>query len=229
MGDESQRNNSPMRPEDEKVATPEEYIGRIMDVDGTPHRVEAILAIGSKYVVFDLRDLEDGAIGHVLKVLRDEFDPARPLRAAIPEAALELDQDPDRLLAICNRLLELNPKDETAAFNQGVAFVAKNQIAQALSSFNLAVSLTPADPWNLIQRASCCARLGHDAECLRDMVTASEHSLAELSECLRQAPKHAALIRQSLEQVARDEPATSESRRVLRDLFGPTTYMNRIK
>jgi hypothetical protein len=69
-------------PEDRAPPRPEDFIGKIIESD---HRVESIEAVGSKFVVFNLRNLKTGEIDQVMKVLRQEFDPRHPLLARLSQ------------------------------------------------------------------------------------------------------------------------------------------------
>lgn len=212
--------DSRLLPEDAPVPTPEECIGNVENIDNVSYRWESIRAVGSKFVVFDLRNLKSGEIEKVVKVPREKFDPRVPLLHALPEAMDHVDQDPDRVIRICERWLELDPREETAFFNKGVALMKKNKIAQAVEAFTHAISLSPDDLWNLIHRASCFARLNLDRECWEDFLSASNQDYQQLTHCLRNVPGHSRTIQQSLKRLARADPSNPQVKQVLRDYFG---------
>jgi tetratricopeptide (TPR) repeat protein len=162
--------NEACLPEDRPVPRPEDWIGGTVEPD---HRVEGIEAIGSKFVVFRLLNLRTGQIDQVAKVPLEEFDPRKSLVEALHSAMKDLSRNPDRMIRICNRLLAMDPACEAAAFNKGVALLAKQDANAALEAFNVALALQPGDVWNLIHRAACFAALGRDAESLRDLQTAT--------------------------------------------------------
>lgn len=207
-------------PEDEPVPAPEDYVGRTIERGDGARRIDSINAIGSKFVVFDLRNLASGEIEEVLKVPRSAFDPMRPLIAAFPEATRNAERNPDRIIRICNKLLELDPSQEAAAFTKGVAHLMKQEIPEALEGFDLAVSISPHDALNLIHRASCFAMLDKDHECLRDISVAAAHSSRDLSVGLVHVSGHAATIRQSLRRSERAQRSNPRARQLLREYWG---------
>lgn len=204
------------------MPTPDDYIGRTIETDGTSHRIESVRSIGSRFVVFELRNLESGEIDRVLKVSHDEFDPIRPLVNGLREAAADLERNPDRVIRICDRWLALRPTEEAAAFNKGVAHLEKNELRFAREALDLAVSLAPRDLWNLIHRASCLARMSADRECVRDVLTALDVDGQQFGSCLARVPGHGAAIRRALKRSLRAEPSNQRVRQVLRDSLGPS-------
>lgn len=207
-------------PEDERVPEAEDYLGRTFESDGVSREVDSINAIGSKFVVFNLRNSTTGEIDQVLKVLHSEFDPKRPLIEAFPEAANNMKRDPARVIRICERLLELDPTEETWAFNKGVAHLTKQEIPEALEAFELALSLAPGDIWNLIYRASCFAKLNRDEECLRDCQLAASHGGDQLGRYLVSVPAHADAISRSLKRIRTKEPSNQHAKQLLGKQLG---------
>src|SRR5689334_10106199 len=143
-------------PENIPVPRPEDYIGKTVESE---HRIESIEAVGSKFVVFKMRNLKTGEVDRVLKVLREVFDPRAPLFKALPAAMKDISRNPDRAVRICDRLLTLDPANEAAAFDKGVALMASKKPDAALEAFNLAIDLAPKDILNLVHRAACLGRL----------------------------------------------------------------------
>jgi len=209
-------------PEDRLVPRPEDYIGRRI---GTDHQVESIEAIGSKFVVFKLRNLKTGMTDQVMKVPRTEFDPQAALWQALPEALRGMRGNPDRVVRICDRLLAIEPKSEAAAFNKGVALLAGKQPAAALEAFNLAVTLQPKDLLNLIHRAACLAMLQRDDESLRDFQTAADLDTGQLKTLLTKVPRLAGAIRQAIARLAKTAANREDARNVLRAHFSPGTRL----
>jgi len=208
--------NEACLPEDRPVPRPEDWIGRTVESD---HRVEAIEAIGSKFVVFRLLNLRTGQIDRVLKVPRQEFDPRKSLVEALHPAIKDLSRNPDRVIRICDRLLAMDPACEAAAFNMGVALLAKQDTNAALEAFNVALALQPGDVWNLIHRAACFAALGRDAETLRDLQTAAGLDHARLNKMLTMVSRHAEAIRHALRRLVNASASPGEARQALRAHF----------
>jgi hypothetical protein len=117
--------SDPGLPEDRPVPVPEDYLGSTMMINGVEYRLDGIEAIGSKVVVFRARNTATNTVDLVAKVPRSEFDPRQPLLEALPIAVKDLDQNPDRVIRICERLLKLDPTMEAAAFNLGIACYQK--------------------------------------------------------------------------------------------------------
>lgn len=206
-------------PEDALVPTPESYIGGVID-NGT-HRIDSINAIGSKFVVFNLRNIKSGEIDQVAKILKEEFDPRAPLLKALPQAAADMTRNPDRVIKICDRLLKLDPTIEAAAFDKGVAHDVKGETAPALEAFNLALSIAPGDVWNLVYRATCYASLKRDKECLDDVLAAAATDGELLKTALLQLRRSFAAIRCSLQRLAQENPGSEAARMALQAYFGP--------
>ena len=205
-------------PEDRPVPVPEDYLGSTMMKDGVEYRLDGIEAIGSKFVVFRARNVATNTVDLVAKVPRSDFDPRQPLLEALPIALEDLTQNPDRVIRICERLLNLDPTIEAAVFNLGIARYAKKDIAGALDAFERALSLAPQDGWNLLHRASCLALLGRDEECLRDFLTATEDGDA-VRGALVHVRGHALNIKTALGRLSRRGPAGNAAMQALDDYF----------
>lgn len=203
-------------PEDKPPPRPEDCIGKIIEQN---HRIEAVEAIGSKYVVFRLRNLTTDNIDQVLKIPRITFDPRGPLLEALPQAMQDLAHDPNRAIRICDRLLALDPANEAAAFDKGVALLAKKEPAAALEAFNLALSIAPADIMNLIHRGACLASLHRDDESLRDLQVAADLNKIQLTKSLAFVSVHALTIGQALTRLATNSRNRYIARQLLRAHF----------
>ncbi len=200
-------------PEDRPVPRPEDYIGKMVEPD---LQVGSIVAIGSKFVVFKLRNLRTGKNDEVMKVWKVEFDPRTPLLEALPKAMEELRDNPDRVIRICDRLLALDSSMAAAAFDKGVALLVKDQPSAALQAFNQAIALEPADVTNLLHRAACFATLGRHDDMLRDLSTAADLNDLLLKDVLLSAPAIAEKIRESLLRLSKN----CHTRQMLRLYFG---------
>lgn len=131
-----------------------------------------------------------------------------------------MDHDPDRVLQICERWLELDPTEEAIFFNKGVAHFVKRQFQLAVEAFDDAVSLAPGDLWNLIHRASCLATLERDRECLRDLLLAATQDSRKFGAYLRAVPRVSAAIPGSLRRIDYGKPSDPRARQLLREYFG---------
>jgi hypothetical protein len=205
-------------PEDKPVPRPEDYIGKVIESD---LQVDSILAVGSKWVVFKLRNLRTGESDEVMKVWKEEFDPRTPLLEALPQAMDDLSRNPDRVVRVCDRLLALDPTIEAAAFDKGVALLVKEEAHAALDAFSLAVALQPRDILNRVHRAACLAKLERDDGALRDLEAAADLDDAQLKKVLLMVPFLAGDIRQALKRLARTDGSGEPARQVLRAFFGP--------
>jgi tetratricopeptide (TPR) repeat protein len=204
-------------PEDRPVPKPEDWIGSTMNLDGIEYRLDGIEAIGSKFVVYRARNCATNDVDKVAKVPRQDFDPRQPLFEALPIALNNLEKDPDRLIRICDRLLQLDPTIEAAAFNLGVARYEKEDIVGALEAFESALSLAPGDLWNLLHRVSCLALLSRDEECLREFLAAAEMHGAKVRDALRHIGPHALNIRTALGRLSRSQPPGNAAMQALDD------------
>jgi tetratricopeptide (TPR) repeat protein len=209
-------------PEDRPVPVPEDYLGTTMMINGVGYRLDAIEAIGSKFVVFRARNTATNTVDLVAKMPRSDFDPRQPLLEALPIALKDLDQNPDRVIRICERLLKLDPTMEAAAFNLGIACYQKKDIASALDAFERALALAAQDGWNLLHRASCLALLGRDEECLHDFRKAAEVMEVEsdgVHGALGHIRGHALNIQTALGRLSRRGPTGNSAMQALDDYF----------
>jgi len=206
-------------PEDRPVPVPEDYVGSTTTMDGVEYRYDGIEAIGSKFVVFRLRNMATNTVDQVAKIQRMEFDARGPLLEALPIAMEELTKNPDRVIRICERLMNLDPTIEAAAFDLGVARYEKKEVAGALDAFERALALAPQDGWNLLHRASCLALLGRDEECLHDFRTATEVAGDGIRGALAHIRGHAQNIQTALGRLSRRGPDGNAAMQALDDYF----------
>jgi len=212
----------PGLPEDRPVPVPEDYLGSTMMIDGAEYRLDGIEAIGSKFVVFRARNVATNTVDLVAKMPREDFDPRQPLLEALPIALKDLDQNPDRVIRICERLLKLDPTMEAVAFDLGIACYEKEDIAGALDAFERALALAPQEGWNLLHRASCLALLGRDEECLHDFLKATEVADVEgdgVRGALGHIRGHALNIQTALGRLSRRGSAGNPAMQALDDYF----------
>ena len=205
-------------PEDKPVPKPEDYIGSLV---GSTHKIDSVLAIGSKFVVFKTRNLKTGEVDQVAKILLEVFDPRTPLLAAMHEVMAGVGHNPERVIRLCDRLLLLDPNMEAAVFNKGVALIAKKDYGAALEAFNSALNLLPGDQLNLVHRSACFAMLGKDAESLCDLHSASTMGADQLRKTLSIVRPLASAIRHALVRQLQSKQNSQVAHQMLRKYYGP--------
>lgn len=206
-------------PEDEPFLTPEQHVGATIELEGVPHRIDSILATGGTMVVFSLTNLHTGKSDHVLKIPREQFDPRPRLEHALKEALQGVQDNPNRVVKICDMLLELDPNSEVAAFDKGVALMVKQEADRALEAFDLAIAISPTDLWNWLQKTSCLAMLGLDVESRDNFLITTKLDAKGTRECLSHAPGLAKEIQAALERVISQNPADGAAKRAFDEYF----------
>ncbi len=206
-------------PEDEPILTPEQHVGATIELEGVPYRIDSILATGGTMVVFSLTNLHTGKSDQVLKILREHFDPRPRLAEALTDALQAVQDDPDRVVKICDMLLALDPSSEVAAFDKGVALMVKGEGERALDAFDLAIAISPADLWNWLQKTSCLAMLGRDGDTLYSFLVATNLDAIGTRECLAQAPGLAKEISGALKRLASQNSSDTAAQRALEEYF----------
>jgi len=175
--------------------------------------------MGAEMVVFSLTNLETGKSDLVMKIPRAEFDERAVLEEALADALKALDRDPDRVIKICDRLLVSDPFCDVAAFDKGVALMAKGENGAAIQSFDLAIELDPNDPWNHLQKAVCLAEVQRDAECLECYQRVRNMDPHLTLECLQKASGLARRIRSAIKRIAKNNSNADLAQRILREDF----------
>ena len=76
------------------------------------------------------------------------------------------------VIAVCDRTLRRNPRDEEAYAMRGWACAALDLNAQALANSNRAIELDPGDEWVYVIRARALHELGNNAQSVNDCTKA---------------------------------------------------------
>jgi hypothetical protein len=166
--------------------------GTMFKLDGRLKRIEGILGEGREKIVYELTDVETG---EKLALQRFRDDSAVILRRRLNELVKDLDGNADAVIATCDQLLQIDPTDETAAYNKGVVLlVGKKEYERALECFDKAAGRSPGDILNILHRAAALAYLELNVESLGDVARAIEISSTDAAVCMQQLPWLAQVI-----------------------------------
>lgn len=187
-----------------EVVLPEDWIGAIFVDDGVRYEIRSILGQGESSVVFETANLRNRKI-FALSIFRHYIDPINSLKDEMNEIAKN-DYDPDKMIEVCNKILERKPDSEPAIFNKGIAFLQKGYHKEALDAFSLAVSLAPQDVIDWLHRALCFAVLKDDHAAITDVQVALDIDNSTAISVLETLSESMEPIKASFERVLKNEP-----------------------
>lgn len=91
---------------------------------------------------------------------------------------------PKAVIALCDRVLESVPTEETALFNKGTALLIEKDYVQAHACFGKYLDVLREDVITLLYDSVSLAGMGEDRSALQRFVRADELSQEQCRECL---------------------------------------------
>jgi tetratricopeptide (TPR) repeat protein len=199
--------------------TPQDYIGAIMNIEGSCYRIVSFQT-GGYGVVFDLLNLDTGKIDKAIKMALADFDPETILNKQLGEALRHIKENPDKVIQICDRLLEFNPNNEAAALLKAAALSVKGELEQALELYDLAIAIAPTDLANWLNKGIILAKLNKHTEALEHFWVAASSNSKGVSSYLQQMKEQAAIFEESINKVIELNPQQgTRARDALRQFF----------
>jgi tetratricopeptide (TPR) repeat protein len=208
--------DDPQDGQQNRVTKPEDMIGITGRLNGVPHKINSILGKGDNKVVFSLVNVESGR-GIALAFSLTIFDPRNELADYLQSQGQHY--DPDGVIDHCNRVLELCPGDHIAAFNKGVALLAKRQFLEANRALEIALASQPTDLYALAYNACALAGAGEHSKAVACLRVAEEADREGIHEYLRSFEREKELLFLSVQEVLRLDPTHSDARRLLETYF----------
>jgi tetratricopeptide (TPR) repeat protein len=199
--------------------TPEDYIGAETSLDGVRYKVDSVLGTGGFMVVFKLMNMDTGQCDQVLKVFREEFDAETILIKKYKKAMENLKHDPDLVIKISERLLELRPNDDAILFNKASAHCQKKEYQQALDCYDLAIAQAPDDLYNWLAKAATLSQLGRYSEAVDHLATAHSIDAGWVRAYYQEMDFQAAAVKESLREVLKHHSQDQQASQLLRELF----------
>ena len=192
-------------------------VGRTFNMDGRRKRVEGILGEGKDKIVYSVVDVETGekTAFATFKESRSEKD---QLLAELGELIKDLDKNQHEILKISDRVLEVDPNNESVLFNKGNILLSLNDENGALDCFRRAIEVAPKDLLNRLHAAVALSRLERHEESLTCVSHAVELAAIEAAQYLYELPWMNEALLASARAVAKGSPS-NEGVRTLLELF----------
>jgi len=201
--------------DDEHIPSPEDMIGSIE----WGRRVESIEAIGAEQVVFNLLNLDTGEIDMVLKVNRSKFDPERVLFDRLRVASENIETDPDRVIRICDKILQFSPGNAAASYYKAVAMTIKGELEQSLEWFDVAIASEPTELIFWILKSYTLSKINKHQESVEHLLTAISLDPGKVKDFIIKIDTEERIIYQSLNYVLKHNPNNKQVETAIIELY----------
>ncbi len=146
---------------------------------GTPYVFEDILQIGQGLTVYQLTNQMTGSYVAV-GIGRDEVDAVHALIKYLRKSGEgTISYSSSQAIALCDRVLEAFPEEETALFNKGVAKMIDHHFAESHACFERLIQQQPNDQFAILHDAAALAQMGEDNLALTQFIRADAISEEE--------------------------------------------------
>ena len=198
--------------------SPEDMVGRRIRINGAPYVYERILGTGKDHVVFELRN-EETDERLAVKTRRDSFAPSRALARYLDDVGSGQPYDPSRVLRLSRWVLDLDPTDNVAAVNRGIALALTGALDEAHNWFEVALRTEPDDVIALFYDAYALAASGRHQDAVDQVARAADCDARGLAGFTRTLRRETDMIRKSLEAVELNSTPAAERANALKELF----------
>jgi tetratricopeptide (TPR) repeat protein len=198
--------------------TPEDRLGRRIRIDGAPYVYERIIGTGRDHIVFELRN-ENTDERLAVKTRREDYSPLRMLAKYLDNVGPGQAFDTNEILRLTQLVLDLDPTNNVAAVNRGIALTLTGAFDEAHRWFEVALSAEPNDVIALFYDAYGLARRGRHQEAVDQISHAAECDARGLAGFARTLRRETETIRRSVEAVELNGTITADQMKALKELF----------
>lgn len=201
---------------------PEDYIGvTYVDEEGARCEINSIFRAGTNSITFKTLILGTEQ-GELLKIASFFFDlnyTIHILEKRLRDEFVKGNVTPDRIIEICDQLLELDPNHGIAAFNKATMLKSKRDFEQALEWYDVAITNQPNDYLNWLVKAECQIELTRLSDAVDSLFVAVNLDSDGIKKHLEQVERHAQLFESLLRQVIKYDPENEKALLVFNKLF----------
>lgn len=190
-------------------------VGRTFKIDSRMKRVEGILGEGRQKIVYDVVDLETGE-RTALAIFKETRSEKERLLSQLNELVKDFEKNENEILGISDRVLELDPDNESVLFNKGNILLNRHDESGALKCFGRAIEVAPEDLLNWLHAGVALSRLGRHEESLTCVHHAAGLDPNQSAQYLYQLPWMAEALSKSVRAVADNDSGHEDAQTLLR-------------